>query len=123
VIPRLKSILRLSDLRGISQLGIDALIGITGVVESLHHTIASRPGIVGPRPVGRPSGITGFVYRTVRKTPRVVGHGIIALGGGRRMMDDEIDPSVGFVITVKPGDHVKEGERIVVSVGNGCGNA
>jgi len=76
VIPRLKSILRLSDLRGISQLGIDALIGITGVVESLHHTIASRPGIVGPRPDGRPSGITGFVYRTVRKTPRVVGHGL-----------------------------------------------
>jgi thymidine phosphorylase len=41
-----------------------------------------------------------------------VGHGIIALGGGRRMMDDEIDPSVGFVITVKPGDHVDKGEKI-----------
>jgi pimeloyl-ACP methyl ester carboxylesterase len=74
--PRLKGILRLSDLRGISQLGIDAIIGIVGVVESMHHTIASRPNIVGPRPVGRPSGITGFVYRTVRKTPRVVGQAL-----------------------------------------------
>jgi pyrimidine-nucleoside phosphorylase len=52
---------------------------------------------------------SGYVARV---SPRVVGHGIIALGGGRRTMDDEIDPSVGFVITVKPGEHVKEGEQI-----------
>jgi pyrimidine-nucleoside phosphorylase len=52
---------------------------------------------------------SGYVARV---SPRVVGHGIIALGGGRRTMDDEIDPSVGFVINVKPGEHVKEGEQI-----------
>ena len=47
-----------------------------------------------------------------RVSPRVVGHGIISLGGGRRTMDDDIDPAVGFVIPVKPGDRVKKGQPI-----------
>ena len=44
--------------------------------------------------------------------PRVVGRGIIALGGGRTKMDDVVDPSVGFVIRVKPGDWVEAGEPL-----------
>ena len=44
--------------------------------------------------------------------PRTIGHGIIALGGGRRDMDDTIDPSVGFVITAKPGDKVEKGQPL-----------
>ena len=42
--------------------------------------------------------------------PRAVGYGVIALGGGRRNMEEEVDPSVGFVITVKPEDHVEKGQ-------------
>jgi len=44
--------------------------------------------------------------------PRTVGRAIIAMGGGRRTMEDVIDPSVGFVITAKPGDRVKAGEAL-----------
>jgi pyrimidine-nucleoside phosphorylase len=44
--------------------------------------------------------------------PRAVGYGVIALGGGRRNMEDRVDPAVGFVITAKPGDHVKKGQSI-----------
>ena len=44
--------------------------------------------------------------------PRTVGRGIAALGGGRRTVDDEIDPSVGFVITAKPGDQVRAGDSL-----------
>jgi len=44
--------------------------------------------------------------------PRAVGRGIIALGGGRTTMEDTVDPGVGFVITVKPGDWVDAGEPI-----------
>ena len=51
----------------------------------------------------------GYVARV---SPRVVGHGIISLGGGRRTMEDTIDPTVGFVIPVKPGDWVEKGEPI-----------
>ena len=51
----------------------------------------------------------GYVARV---SPRIVGHGIISLGGGRRTMEDSIDPAVGFVIPVKPGDYVETGEPI-----------
>src|SRR5207247_10652058 len=40
------------------------------------------------------------------------GRAIGARGGGRRQVDDGSDPSVGFVITVKPGDKVLAGEPI-----------
>jgi pyrimidine-nucleoside phosphorylase len=44
--------------------------------------------------------------------PRQVGRAITELGGGRRTLEDVIDPSVGFVITAKPGDRVTAGEPI-----------
>lgn len=44
--------------------------------------------------------------------PRRIGRAITDLGGGRRAVEDTVDPSVGFVITVKPGDKVREGEPI-----------
>ncbi len=44
--------------------------------------------------------------------PRAVGRGITALGGGRTRVDDQVDPTVGFVITARPGDVVKAGEPL-----------
>lgn len=44
--------------------------------------------------------------------PRAVGYGVIALGGGRRNMEDKIDPSVGYVLTAKPGDRVTKGQPL-----------
>src|SRR2546423_3757265 len=41
--------------------------------------------------------------------PRAIGHGVIALGGGRTNMEDTIDPSVGFVVSAKPGTRVEKG--------------
>ena len=52
---------------------------------------------------------TGIVTRV---EPRAIGRAIVALGGGRLLVEDEVDASVGFVITVKPGDRVVEGEPI-----------
>ena len=58
------------------------------------------------------------VYRAPRAgvvravEPRRIGLGILELGGGRRTMEDTIDPSVGFVITAKPGDRVRANEPI-----------
>jgi thymidine phosphorylase len=49
----------------------------------------------------------GFVSRV---EPRTVGRGITALGGGRTTMEDKLDLSVGFMITVRPGDWVEQGE-------------
>jgi pyrimidine-nucleoside phosphorylase len=44
--------------------------------------------------------------------PRRIGRAILELGGGRRTIEDEIDPSVGFVIPAKPGDRVRTGEPL-----------
>ena len=49
----------------------------------------------------------GFVARV---EPRAVGRGITALGGGRTSMEDTLDLTVGFVISVRPGDWVEQGE-------------
>ncbi len=55
------------------------------------------------------AGRDGFVFEV---TPRTVGHGIIALRGGRRKMDDKVDPGVGFVISAKPGMQVTRGQTL-----------
>src|SRR5713101_2355811 len=52
---------------------------------------------------------TGVVTRV---EPRTIGRAVVSLGGGRTKVEDVIDPTVGFVITVKPGDRVLAGEPI-----------
>jgi pyrimidine-nucleoside phosphorylase len=49
----------------------------------------------------------GFV---ARGGARPVCRGIIEMGGGRTRVEDVTDPSVGFVITARPGDWVEAGE-------------
>jgi pyrimidine-nucleoside phosphorylase len=46
--------------------------------------------------------------------PRAIGHGVIALGGGRKNMEDTVDASVGFVISAKPGARVAKGQTLGV---------
>lgn len=47
-----------------------------------------------------------------RVEPRTIGHAIIALGGGRTKVDDEVDPSVGIVLHLRPGQRVERGQLI-----------
>ena len=44
--------------------------------------------------------------------PRIIGRAIIAMGGGRHQTTDDIDPSVGFHITAKPGARVQQGQPL-----------
>jgi pyrimidine-nucleoside phosphorylase len=67
----------------------------------------------------------GFVARV---EPRGVGRGVVALGGGRETLDDELDPAAGFVITARPGRWVESGEPLATvfaanSVGVAAGRA
>ena len=73
--------LRLSDLRGLGRLASDATVGLTDLVEALHHTIGQTPGVLGTAPAGRTKGITGFVYRSVRGVTRAVGSSVDSLLG------------------------------------------
>jgi pyrimidine-nucleoside phosphorylase len=52
---------------------------------------------------------SGIVQRVA---PRVIGRGIIALGGGRNTMEDTVDPTVGFRILVRPGQHATRGQPL-----------
>jgi pimeloyl-ACP methyl ester carboxylesterase len=66
----------MDDLRGAARLAVDATIGITDLVEKMHHTIqlghlplgASRADVTG--------GLTGLIYRSIRGTTRIVGRGL-----------------------------------------------
>ncbi|HEU4564073.1 MAG TPA: thymidine phosphorylase [Gemmatimonadaceae bacterium] len=76
-----------------------------------------NPGVVED-PAALPQARACELYESpqrgivARVEPRAVGRGIIALGGGRSRMEDEVDPSVGFVITAKPGQWVEAGEPL-----------
>jgi len=70
-----------SDWLGLSRLGVNATTGLTDLVEAMHHTIASGSGIVGAPVPGRPRGITGLVYRSIRGVTTLVGGTLDALLG------------------------------------------
>ena len=70
-----------SDLRGFGRLTIDAVTGLTDLVEAMHRNIAGKPAILGKAPAGRTRGITGFVYRSIRGVTRLAGGGLDAVLG------------------------------------------
>ncbi len=44
--------------------------------------------------------------------PRRIGRAVVEMGGGRQKVDDVVDPTVGFVISTRPGDKVRKGEPL-----------
>ena len=70
-----------SDLRGLQRLTNDAIVGLTDLVEAMHHTIRQTPAVLGKTPTGRTRGITGLVYKSVRGITRLVGGSVDALLG------------------------------------------
>jgi hypothetical protein len=62
-----------SDLRGLGQLAVDGVAGVADLVEAMHAAIAHLPAAIGRTPPASTTGITGFVYRSVRGVTRGVG--------------------------------------------------
>lgn len=91
-----------SDLHGLARLGVDATVGITDLVEAVHHSIESRLGVADAASGGRTSGITGFVYRRVRGVTRLVGQGLDAVFG---VLTERVLPATaGASADGTPGD-------------------
>ncbi|HVH08379.1 MAG TPA: thymidine phosphorylase [Gemmatimonadales bacterium] len=99
---------------------LENALGSGLAAEKFERVIAAQGG--NPAVVEDPSGLpqakavevynaprTGVVTRV---TPKIIGRTVVAMGGGRLQVDDPVDPTVGFVITVKPGDKVLAGEPI-----------
>lgn len=72
---------RRSDLRGLRELATHSTLALTDLVEAMHAAVIETPGMPGRTSRGRTTGITGFVYKSVRGVTRVVGVGIDALLG------------------------------------------
>jgi thymidine phosphorylase len=76
-----------------------------------------NPGVVDD-PAVLPQAAECELYAAPRRgliariEPRAIGRGIVEMGGGRTKVDDVVDPSVGFVITARPGDWVEAGEPL-----------
>ncbi len=84
-----------TDLRGVGSLTIDAITGITDIVESLHHTISSFAGMLGAPDQYRTKGVTGMVYRNIRNVTELVGDGVDGLLDRFSPMLGEKDSSPG----------------------------
>src|SRR6056297_1120855 len=65
-----------SDLHGLSRLGIDGVRGVTDLVEDVHHAVLRVPGLRAVAPDGRTRGITGLVYRSINGVTGLVGGGL-----------------------------------------------
>jgi pyrimidine-nucleoside phosphorylase len=73
--------------------------------------VIERPEVLPQAPVvvecRAPSG--GVVEAVA---PRELGRGLVELGGGRLALGDAVDPAVGFVLHVAPGDRVQAGDLL-----------
>ena len=65
-----------ADLHGLGRLTVDAVAGLTDLVEAMHHNIAHTPAPLGQPPAGRTNGLTGLVYGSIRGVTRLVGGGL-----------------------------------------------
>ncbi|HEY1549025.1 MAG TPA: hypothetical protein VGG28_14475 [Kofleriaceae bacterium] len=67
---------RASDAVGLGKLAVDAVRGLTDVVESMHGTIASATLPIGVPPKSATRGLTRLVYQTIRGVTGIVGRGV-----------------------------------------------
>jgi len=109
-----KGLVRAGDLRGYGRLAIDATLGLTSLVETMHHNILRMPGVLGKSTQQPAAGITGFVYKSIRGVTRLVGGGIdVALariaplfaGGGTSSAERE---AVLAALNGVLGDHLQQ---------------
>jgi len=94
-----------TDIKAASQLTIDGIKGIVDIVEAMYYTITRFGGVLGSSEQKRTTGITGFVFRVIRKMIGFVGGGI-----------DALLTELGFLIESKDSTPAREA---VVSALNG----
>jgi pimeloyl-ACP methyl ester carboxylesterase len=106
----------LSDIQGLGQLVVDATLGITNMVETMHHTVLHLPKPLGKVRSGPPPGLHGVVYKglqgssalvygLVRRVTSAVGHG---LDSAVEHLHPERDPA-----------HSSRARTVAVSILNG----
>jgi pyrimidine-nucleoside phosphorylase len=106
--------------RGEARATLEKVIRTGAAAEHFRKIIAAQGGDarVVDDPGLLPQAKAVEIYAATRRgfiaavEPRTIGRAIIDMGGGRSKMEDTVDPSVGLVITAKPGDWVEAGEPL-----------
>ncbi|MDC8016133.1 esterase/lipase family protein [Tahibacter soli] len=78
--------IKVADVRGAARLAVDATLGVTDLVEAVHHGIARTTLGSTPTETRRAGGVAGFVYRGVRGVTRLVGGGLGLAGAALESM-------------------------------------
>lgn len=101
-----------SHLRGMSRLAFDGMLGLIGLVETMHGNIARHSG-PGPYAEGKTRGITRLVYRSIRGVTHLTGAGVDAALGLLDPILAAADPTPGreavrAALSGVLGDHLVE---------------
>jgi len=94
-----------SDLRGINRLTFDAVVGLIGLVETMHGNIARRREPFSSRSGGKTRGITRLVYRSIRGVTQLTGAGV--------------DAALGLLDPILAAEHPAPGREAVRAALNG----
>jgi len=97
--------MNVSDVRGAGRLLFDASAGLVDLVERMHRTIQRRPGAVGQPIVEDTQGITGLVYRGIRDSMGLIGHGL--------------DSALARFEGILPAGETTSGRDVFISIVNG----
>ncbi len=106
--------------RTVARARLEEAIASGRALEKFREIVAAQGG--DPRVVDRPDRLprapvvvehvvphAGYVAAV---EPRRIGEAVVALGGGRQKMEDEIDPAVGLELRVVPGMPIEAGEPV-----------
>ena len=91
----MESIDRIKDIQGAGRLAVDAVVGITDIVEAMHHTIVSFGGVLGNPVPNRTRGIPGIVYKSIRAITELAGQGLDISVNQLRFILEESESSPG----------------------------
>ncbi len=81
----------LTDLRGASRIVVDAIAGVTELIEAMNLNIAKTPTrLAGAVVGGAVNGTTSVVYKSIRRVIR-------AVGGGIDLALDAVAPALGHI--------------------------
>jgi pyrimidine-nucleoside phosphorylase len=99
---------------------LEKAIGTGRAAQTFQRIIEAQGGnpSVVDDPAVLPQAVECEIYPAPRRglvarvEPKAIGRGVTQLGGGRTRLGDVVDPTVGFVITARPGDWVEAGDPL-----------
>jgi pimeloyl-ACP methyl ester carboxylesterase len=101
-----------AELRGLAQLATHATLGVTNIVEAMHHTIAAPWTLFSKKPERKMGGLPGLIYKTVRTGTRAVGGGatlgLRAIQGKAKIEHDDNETKLALISALNGvvGDHL-----------------